>query len=50
VWTYAFEPKAQPPDGWLIRSYVENDFQQFMQASLAAMGRRTFADLPPALQ
>ncbi len=50
VWTTAFQPKAQPPDGWFIRSYVQNDFTAFMQAGLAAMGRRAVADLAPAVR
>jgi hypothetical protein len=48
VWTYAFQPKAQPPDGWFIRSYVQNDYRLFMQTGLAAIGQRAAVELAPA--
>jgi hypothetical protein len=48
VWTYSFQPKVQPPDGWFIRAYVQNEFRQFMQSGLAAIGARAVADLSPA--
>lgn len=35
-WSCSFRPLV-PIDGWLIRSYVQNDFRQFMQAGLGAM-------------
>jgi hypothetical protein len=50
VWTTAFAPKAQPPDGWFIRSYVRDEFGPFMQMGLDAMGRRAVADLAPAVR
>jgi hypothetical protein len=50
VWTYAFQPKLQPPDGWFIRSYVENDFKSFMRASLAILSQRAVADLAPTIR
>jgi hypothetical protein len=48
-WTYAFKPKMWP-DGWFIRSYVQNDFRQFMAGALAAMRTKILVELaaPPA--
>lgn len=43
-WTYSFRPKAWP-DGYLIRSYVQNDFRQFMESGLAAMRTKAAIDL-----
>jgi hypothetical protein len=45
TWTTAFEPKVQPPDGWMIRSYVANAYQDFMQSGLNAMALRAIADI-----
>ncbi len=45
TWTVAFEPKIQPPDGWMIRSYVGEGFQGFMRAGLSAMADRAASDL-----
>jgi hypothetical protein len=32
-WTYSFRPKRWP-DGWFIRSYVQDDFRQYMEGTL----------------
>lgn len=47
TWTVAFEPKIQPPDGWMIRSAVSGNFRAFMQAGLNAMAERAAGDLAP---
>ena len=47
TWTVAFEPKIQPPDGWMIRSTVGGDFRAFMQVGLNAMAERAAGDLAP---
>jgi len=45
-WTYSFRPKIWP-DGYLIRSYVQNDFRRFMEVGLAAMRDEAEADVVP---
>ncbi|MCS3497723.1 hypothetical protein M2189_003319 [Bradyrhizobium japonicum] len=45
-WTYSFRPKIWP-DGYLIRSYVQNDFRRFMEVGLAAMRDQAEADVVP---
>ena len=43
-WTYSFRPKLWP-DGWFIRSYVQNDFRQYMDGALRDMRTKVLADL-----
>ncbi|WP_158807024.1 SRPBCC family protein [Beijerinckia sp. L45] len=45
TWITDFEPKVQPPDGWMIRSYVGEDYRDFMQRGLNAMALRAISDL-----
>lgn len=42
-WICAFPPKGWP-DGWLMRSFFQNDYRQFMQSGLAVMGMRAIAE------
>ncbi|MVT50740.1 hypothetical protein GPL17_09580 [Bradyrhizobium yuanmingense] len=43
-WTYSFRPKIWP-DGYLIRTYVQNDFRRFMEVGLQAMRDKAVTDL-----
>ena len=45
TWTTDFEPKVQPPDGWLIRSEVLTDYREFMQQGLIAMAESAVLDV-----
>jgi hypothetical protein len=47
TWKTDFEPKFQPPDGWMIRSYVQEDYRRFMETGLSAMAERATDDLNP---
>ena len=42
-WEYSFRPEGLP-DGWFISRFVHEDFRQFMEATLTAMGKQARAE------